>query len=355
MPDYPPTIDFQTNIPRTLTFPFGDCKIVPSKRNPSWSPSYLYAVNDESGERCSLFATQLLHDRLNAASGMGKGAVVEITRLEGEKNRKDWDVRIIEPGEWVPVLIVNHAEHPDLIRPEDGEYPPVGAPAVRNPAQRDRAQAAPAAAPVEPAAGRAGRTPPPASQQAHVPQQDVGPVPEALLSPFEVMDRLESFYLECLHRARRLQAEMGVYQPEPREVSTVATALFIAAQQRRIVSAEKTPGHQALEALVQRLQIENPEALEPYGRALQPVPGNPEDQRRLYGELKAKLTASPEARQDTATPAPAPAVQDEPAAPQRASQPARGARSRGRAAPEPPPLAAHPDIDEDFDEQDLPF
>jgi len=80
-------IKIGTNVPRTLCFPYGDFKEV----NGQFGPQFLYTVEEE-GERDKLYATPNLHDQLQAA-GMAPGSVLTITKMEGEGNRKSWQVQ----------------------------------------------------------------------------------------------------------------------------------------------------------------------------------------------------------------------------------------------------------------------
>ena len=79
-------IKFQTNIPLTLTFPYGDFKEI----NGQFGQQFLYTV-ELAGQRDKLFATPLLHQDLQAA-GVGPGAVITISKVEAEGNRKSWVV-----------------------------------------------------------------------------------------------------------------------------------------------------------------------------------------------------------------------------------------------------------------------
>lgn len=83
-------IKFETNIPLTLRFPYGDAKEV----NGQYGLQFMYTVEVE-GLRDRLYATPGLHHKLQEA-GIRAGVVVTITKIEVEGNRKDWRVEI--PG-----------------------------------------------------------------------------------------------------------------------------------------------------------------------------------------------------------------------------------------------------------------
>jgi hypothetical protein len=84
-------IKFQTNIPLTLTFPYGDFKEITGQ----FGQQFLYTV-ELAGQRDKLFATPLLHQELQAA-GVDPGAVLTISKVEAEGNRKSWLVMSEEP------------------------------------------------------------------------------------------------------------------------------------------------------------------------------------------------------------------------------------------------------------------
>jgi hypothetical protein len=84
-------VKFQTNIPITVHFPYGDFKEV----NGQYGPQFLYTVHLEGGQRDWLYATPALHEKLQAA-GVGPGALFTITKIEGEGNRKSW---VVEPDD----------------------------------------------------------------------------------------------------------------------------------------------------------------------------------------------------------------------------------------------------------------
>jgi hypothetical protein len=79
-------IKFQTNIPLTLTFPYGDFKEI----NGQYGQQFLYTV-ELAGQRDKLFATPLLHQELQAAE-VGPGAILTVAKIEAEGNRKGWVV-----------------------------------------------------------------------------------------------------------------------------------------------------------------------------------------------------------------------------------------------------------------------
>jgi len=77
-------IKFATNVPQTLCFPYGDFREV----NGTYGLQYLYTV-EVDGQRDKLYATPTLHDQLQAA-GVSPDAILTITKVKGEGNRKNW-------------------------------------------------------------------------------------------------------------------------------------------------------------------------------------------------------------------------------------------------------------------------
>jgi hypothetical protein len=92
-------IKFQTHVPVTLNFPFGDGLEISGQ----YGPQFLYTVEAE-GQREKLYATPALHRQLQEA-GVGPGRVFTISRVEGDDHRKEW---VVEPA------------------PEEAEAPPAG-------------------------------------------------------------------------------------------------------------------------------------------------------------------------------------------------------------------------------------
>jgi len=80
-------VKFQTNVPLTLLFPYGDFMPVQGQ----YGEQYLYTVEID-GQRDKLYATPKLHQELQAA-GVGPGETLTITKVEGEGNRKGWQVQ----------------------------------------------------------------------------------------------------------------------------------------------------------------------------------------------------------------------------------------------------------------------
>ncbi len=81
-------IKFQTNIPQTLYFPYGDFMEV----NGQYGAQFLYTVESE-GRRDRLYATPRLHQDLQAA-GVGSGDLVTVIKVEAEGNRMAWKVEV---------------------------------------------------------------------------------------------------------------------------------------------------------------------------------------------------------------------------------------------------------------------
>lgn len=86
-------IKFQTNIPQTLCFPYGDFMEVSGQ----YGPQFLYTV-EVDGARDRLYATPKLHQQIQAL-GIEAGSVLTITKVEGEGNRLDWKIGEDTPQE----------------------------------------------------------------------------------------------------------------------------------------------------------------------------------------------------------------------------------------------------------------
>ena len=86
-------LKFQTNVALLLTFPFGDFRELEGQ----YGQQFLYTV-ELAGQRDKLFATPLLHQELQA-TGLGPGAILTVTKVEAEGNRKGWLVQSAEAPE----------------------------------------------------------------------------------------------------------------------------------------------------------------------------------------------------------------------------------------------------------------
>ena len=84
-----------TNVPLTVTFPFGDSKQVQGQ----YGVQHMYTV-EVDGRRDWLYASPVLHLKLQAA-GLGPGQVATITKATGEGNRVEWRVEM-QPKEYAP-------------------------------------------------------------------------------------------------------------------------------------------------------------------------------------------------------------------------------------------------------------
>ena len=104
-------IKFQTNVPQTLVFPWGDFLSV----NGQYGEQFLYSV-EQDGQRDKLYATPSLHRQLQEAQ-VGPGCVLTITKVEGEGNRKEWVVEPEAGAEAEP--------EPEEERAEEAEWQPV--------------------------------------------------------------------------------------------------------------------------------------------------------------------------------------------------------------------------------------
>jgi hypothetical protein len=94
-------IKFSTNIPQTLSFPYGDSKEVEG----NYGPQHMYTV-EINGEKDKLYATPVLHDRIQEA-GVGPGAVLTITKIELEGNKSGWSVTTDSPSTGSPSVSPN--------------------------------------------------------------------------------------------------------------------------------------------------------------------------------------------------------------------------------------------------------
>jgi len=165
-------IEFSTNIPRTVKFPYGDFKKIESE----YGVKFLYTV-EQDGTRDRLFATPKLHQQLQEA-GMRAGAVFTITKIEVEGNRKDWKIEAQEQH--------GNASQPATPTPEKskGETPAANG----KPANGQPAQEAPAPAPAAPTASSKNGAPPADSPGFHDLKQAMQ---HCLNSSYEVWERLD--------------------------------------------------------------------------------------------------------------------------------------------------------------------
>lgn len=84
-------VKFETDVPLTLDFPFGDFRPIEGQ----YGPQFLYTTERE-GTRDRLYATPLLHQHLQEAQ-VGPGARFTITKTAGENNRTRWTVQSAVP------------------------------------------------------------------------------------------------------------------------------------------------------------------------------------------------------------------------------------------------------------------
>jgi hypothetical protein len=81
-------IKFQTHIPQTLYFPYGNFMEVSGQ----YGAQFLYTVESQ-GQRERLYATPRLHQDLQEA-GVSSGDLATITKIEVEGNRMAWKVEV---------------------------------------------------------------------------------------------------------------------------------------------------------------------------------------------------------------------------------------------------------------------
>lgn len=79
-------LKFQTNVPQTVIFPFGDWR----ESTGQYGTDYLYSVT-VAGQRVPLYATAALHDRLQQV-GTPKGVTLQISKIEVDETRKGWRI-----------------------------------------------------------------------------------------------------------------------------------------------------------------------------------------------------------------------------------------------------------------------
>ena len=105
-------IKFQTNIPQTLSFPYGDSKEVEG----NYGPQHMYNV-EANVETDRLYATPSLHDRIQEA-GVGPGAVLTITKIELEGGKSGWSVTTDSPSTGSPSVSPNAggSSHPSNVQ-----------------------------------------------------------------------------------------------------------------------------------------------------------------------------------------------------------------------------------------------
>lgn len=247
-------VSFKTNVPVTLYFPFGDGKEVEGQ----YGTQYQYTVEQggKGGEKRVLYATPRLHELLMTTEGFGKGATVDVTKVETDNNRKDWVVTVSVPGK-----------------------------APGSPAQQPLArQESPAAAPDE-----------------RLTTVKQAPAEQPASSVSLVLDQLAELFEGCLHRAEVVLGRNFEPPIDPEGVRSLATTLFIQATRLGFFRLDETAGLQALRKLVER--IDSDKRYEPIREryALHPLPAQREAQAQLYTELRNAVASLDEVAADEAT------------------------------------------------------
>ncbi len=80
-------VKFQTNLPELITFQFDDFR----SGEGDYGIWYAYGVENRGKDKM-LFPTEILHNKLQAINNL-KGRTLEITKVEGENNRKFWVIK----------------------------------------------------------------------------------------------------------------------------------------------------------------------------------------------------------------------------------------------------------------------
>lgn len=266
-----PKVKFKTNIPIVMRFPFGDGKEFKSQLYDK--PEYLYTVEIDN-EKHSLFASEKLHEMLLAADGFGKGAVVQIAKVEAEKgNHKDWEVEVLTPGT---------------------------APAPRT------AQAAPQA----PASPPAPQSAPNGHSASQAPQRTAN----ARLTFNRAADNMAEMWEACFQRAQVMLARSYAGEVPVDTIVAVAATLFINTTRMGYAGVDETPGLAALRAMVDRLYSDPKYALVRESHELHPLPPTADAQRALYAKLRAAIeTVDKLAPDEAPAPASPPARAEDPA------------------------------------------
>ena len=188
---YPPKLQFAPNVSVQVYFPYGDCKMIPS-RTEGWQESYLYSV-EEGDIKKSLFATPGLHRELQIRAIKPQEYVVITMIVELDNNNK-------KLTRW-SVLNVDGTERPAV------EYTPEP----------------PAAAP---AAVSAPQTPPAAPQ----PHRAVMAAPGSREDALEVWRGVASAAKRCVAQAEKIYADLNFEierKCEPHEIQALAATMMI--------------------------------------------------------------------------------------------------------------------------------
>ena len=206
-------IKFQTNVPQTLVFPWGDFLNV----NGQYGEQFLYSVEQE-GQRDKLYATPSLHRQLQEAQ-VGPGCVLTITKIEGEGNRKEWVVE--SEAEAEPVPEAEEAEWQPVAERRNGNGAPAAAEGKKN---GKRVESAPA-------------LPPPPS----APSNGNGkPSPEGL--SFAHLEQLMNRSLGASWEAWCALEEGPAFSGE--DVRAVAITLFLECARKGIVGQPEQAGEE---------------------------------------------------------------------------------------------------------------
>lgn len=251
-----PKVKFRTNIPITMTLPYGDAKTVPSKYE--GQTQYLYTVEID-GDSHALFAPERLHEQL---AEVGKGGVAKVTKAEHEgkngQTYQQFEVEILERGK-----------------------------------------------PVQSKGSTGG-----AESSAAAPQQG-GQGSRPREGGQERLTMLSAAYAACIDEARGVWLNATGAQAENETIHSTAAALFIGLTREGydltpfVNSFAESQGRKALRRLVDRTRREPhlAEVRDFFAGRLDPLPTLEHEQRRLYVELREAVRTATEAAAE-ATPEP---------------------------------------------------
>lgn len=211
-----------TNIPLTLTFPFGDSRPVRG----DYGIQHRYTV-ELDGQRDWLYASPSLHLQLQKA-GLRPGQAATITKLDGEGNRREWRVEL-QPKSYAPQFGPEQGNGNG--HPVDQAEPPAQPGAPTNGTSQPTAVADPGPAAAGASFGQRADTDPTAGNGRPVPAT---PAPAAPPSPDFVL--LTQGMQYCLATAFEVWEGLPVAIPFTAEdVRTVGITLFLECSRRGVV------------------------------------------------------------------------------------------------------------------------
>lgn len=215
------SVKFETNVPITLYFPFGDAQ----ETNGQYGPQFQYTVkrgNSDAGQKDTLYASPALHQRLQGAAylcpeGTLKGYALIITKKEVPGNKKTWELCW---ANGVPVELPAGVEEPDApapTAPTGPAVPPVAQSPPPLPAAVPpvAAVARPAPAPVTPRPTPVTTAPPETHRGAPPPVRHELTMAEGV-----------RLLTEAIHGAMKACVDGG-FEPSEETIQKLSTTLFI--------------------------------------------------------------------------------------------------------------------------------